>query len=98
MRRVNFLWSLEDDFELEVELELCIVQILGEMRVWGTDSQVKVGHGQPDLLVVLRIGEDVGVKADGVFLDGVGDLFVGGKEDEWLRVDSSLFKHAIREQ
>lgn len=64
MRRVNFLRSLEDHFELQVELQLCIVQVLREMRVWGADCQVKVCHGQSHLLIVLRVGEDVGVKAD----------------------------------
>lgn len=42
---------------------------------------------------VLRVSEDVGMEADGVFLYVVADLFVGGEEDLRLGVDSNLFKH-----
>ena len=87
-----FLLTVED-FELEVELEFAVEEVLAEMRVGGADGQVEVGHGDAELLSVEGVGEDVGVEADGVLLELGGNREGGGLEDEGLRVGSGLVLH-----
>ena len=85
---MNFSDLLVDDLELEVKVKLTVVEVVTEVRTRGANGDEKVGHREPQLMGVMRVGEDVGMEADGVLSDGRGDLDGGGCEDGWLGVGS----------
>ena len=84
---------LEEDFKLEVELEVSVIKVVAELRVRGADGQVEVGHGKSNFLGHVAVGEHVGVQADGVFLDGRADLLVGSVEDQRLGIYGGFLLH-----
>jgi len=85
---LNFSDLLVDDLELEVKVKLTVVEVVTEVRTRGANCDEKVGHREPQLMSMVHVREDVGMKADGVLSDGRGDLDGGGREDGWLGVGS----------
>jgi hypothetical protein len=91
--QVNLFILLKDDLELEAELQLSVEEVLAELRVRGAHSEVEVGHRQPQLLGALPVGENVSVQADGVVVNGLGNVCVRGSEDGRLRVGNLRLLH-----
>lgn len=92
---LNFEVVLEEELELEGELELCCVEVVGELRVGRADGEVEVGHSQTDFLGALWVEVGVGVQTDGVVLDRLDCLCVCALEEVRVRIrDVKLFCHA----